>query len=250
MRILFVNDDGIDAPGIRILADAFCKGNDVYMAAPDSERSAFSHSLTVRGELTCVRVRGRAYEALAVSGTPADCVKFALLHWLKNEPPDIVISGINNGPNLGSDIMYSGTVAAACEAAYLGVPSVAVSLSYWGADDAKYKEAAVFLRENLPRFSAAKIPQGTVLNINYPAHAPYKGVKITKAGITLYSDRFTVVGDLSSFRLEGMPIAHDKNDSDCDVEWSKRGYATVTPIHLDRNDYATLQRLRTELKGE
>lgn len=248
MRILFCNDDGIKAAGIQILAKTFTEDHEVYIVAPDTERSAFSHSLTIFKDLhlkmeeTIPGVKA----AYSTSGTPADCVKFAILHIMKDCKPDLVISGINNGPNLGSDIMYSGTVAGAMEAAYLGIPAIAVSLTYWNKDEIHYYEAANFIKRNLSKIRELQPDQNTVININYPVLAPCKGAKITKTGINLYSDLF-IKGDLDgSFRLRGMPIEHGINDEDCDVEWSKKGYATITPLKLDRTDYSILEKMRAK----
>ena len=243
MRILLTNDDGIDAVGINVLAEEFCKDNDIFMVAPDSERSAFSHSLTITRGLKVTRAdKGKGIEAYAVSGTPADCVKIAVLELVKNSAPDIVISGINNGPNLGSDIMYSGTVAAASEGAYMGIPSIAISLQKWNADEKCYREAAKFLHGRIDEFFALSKSGAQVLNINYPTVVPFKGAKFTKMGVVVYSDKFHA-DEKDLYTLKGMPILHDKNDDDCDVELIKQGYCTVTPLTLDRTDYGALKKI-------
>ncbi len=245
MRILITNDDGIDSVGIKALADTFKNDNEIFVVAPDAERSAFSHSLTIFKDLHCSEVDfAENVKAYSTSGTPADCVKFAILHLLKNSKPDLVLSGINNGPNIGSDIMYSGTVAGAMEAAYLGVPSIAVSLNYWNKEKKFYTEAAEFVRRNLSQIRKLHIGPGTVININYPATMPYQGAKITKTGVNLYSDLFIKGEKEGSFRLRGEPIEHGVNDEDCDVEWTKKGFATITPLKLDRTDYSVIEKLK------
>lgn len=248
MRILITNDDGIDAVGINVLAEVFCKDNDVYVVAPSRQRSACSHSITIFEELVFEKVQRENYTAYSVSGTPADCVKLGLLHLVKGKI-DLVISGINNGSNLGSDTMYSGTVAAAFEGAYLGVRSIAISLTTWEEPQIKYREAANFLLGNLSALTALKLPSRTILNVNYPGSHPFKGVKGTKVGLNLYDDCFIEGSSPSSVSLRGKPILHDNNDLDCDVELAKLGFATVSPITMDNNDYASLKLVKEALKN-
>lgn len=239
MRILLTNDDGIEADGIRALYTALCRAHDCTVVAPDGERSACSHSLSIHSELTYKK----AFGGYAVSGTPADCVKLGILHLLKDKP-DLVLSGINNGSNLGSDITYSGTVSAALEGAYLGIRGIAVSLSKHNAEASYYREAAAFIAEHLEKLAALKLTNETILNINYPVRAPFAGVRFTKAGINLYDDTFVPTDTEGKVRLQGVAVAHDRNPRDCDVELIKQGYATITPIKLDRNDYASLAYLK------
>lgn len=247
MRILLTNDDGIDAIGINVLAEVFSKDNEVMMIAPDTERSACSHSLSIHHDINYELRSGHACKAYAISGTPADCVKLGILALCDNKP-DLVISGINNGSNLGSDIMYSGTVSAAFESIYLGTKAIAISLSLWNCEREKYVAAANFLHEHLSSFLSCNLPSKTLLNVNYPANMPFKGARMTKVGLNLYADVFVNGGSSGSFRLQGAPMEHDLNDEDCDVEWCKKGYATVSPIHLDKNDYESLERLKKECK--
>ena len=248
MRILLVNDDGIDAVGINVLAEEFCKDNDIFMVAPNGERSAFSHSLTISRSLTLKKVdKGNGIVAYAASGTPADCVKLAVLEVMKDGAPDLVISGINNGPNLGSDIMYSGTVAAASEGVFLGIPSVAISLQKWNADEKYYREAAKFLHERIDGFFKFLKSGVQCFNINYPTVMPFKGAKFTKMGVVVYCDRFHL-GENNAYTLKGEPIKHDRNDEDCDVELIKQGYCTVTPLTLDRTDYESLSKIGSDVK--
>ena len=239
MKILLTNDDGIEADGIRALYEALCKTHTCIAVAPDGERSACSHSISIHNDLSykCTSL------GFAVSGTPADCVKLGVLHLLE-EKPDFVISGINNGPNLGSDIIYSGTVSAAFEAAYLGVRGIAISLAKHNADGEYYRKAAAFLAERLEKIAALPHKVGTVYNINYPVKVPYIGYRFTQAGINLYDDRFVPTEGEGRVRLRGKAVAHDRNPEDCDVELIKQGYATITPITLDRNDYETLATLK------
>lgn len=239
MRILLTNDDGIDADGINVLYDRLKGEHNCVMIAPDGERSAASHSLSIHSDLS-YSSREKGY---AVSGTPADCVKLGVLHLL-SEKPDLVISGINNGPNLGSDIMYSGTVSAALEAAYLGVRGIAVSMSKHNPDKVYFERAAELVAQKLDKLFALPLRSDTVLSINYPVRAPYIGLRFTKAGVNLYNDTFVAGDSEGTVRLKGVPIAHEHNNEDCDVELIKKGYATITPLTLDRNDYASLDKLK------
>ena len=239
MRILLTNDDGIGADGLRALYNELSPYHDCTVVAPDGERSASSHSLTIHSDLF-YRKTDIGY---AVSGSPADCVKLGVLHLLDGRP-DVVISGINNGSNLGSDIMYSGTVSAAFEGAYLGIRGIAVSLSSHNAPEVFYVKAAKLLRECLGGLMDLPVTYETVLNINYPVKAEYKGIAFTKAGINLYNDKFVLCENSSGVRLKGVAMDHDRNDDDCDVELVKNGFATITPLRLDRNDHDCLNRLK------
>lgn len=247
MRILVTNDDGIDAVGINVLANALCKDNHVTMIAPDTERSASSHSLTIHRDITFLKKDGYNFDAYAISGTPADCVKLGVLYLKKGEV-DLVVSGINNGSNLGSDIMYSGTVSAAFEASYLGIPAIAVSLNKWNCNTEKYAAAADFVCRNLSQILALKLSPETVININYPTHMPCKGVKVTKVGINLYDDTFIDGETHGSLRLKGVPVQHDRNQEDCDVELCAKGYVTVSPLNMDRNDYKALELIKSAVE--
>lgn len=239
MNILLTNDDGYDAIGIQTLYGALAKTHKCVIVAPDGERSAFSHSLSIHKDVSFRKTE----TGYAVSGTPADCVKLGILHLLPS-PPDLVVSGINNGPNLGSDIMYSGTVSAALEAAYLGFPGIAVSLQKHNAAKEVYERAAQLLCENLTAFTSLPIGRETVLNINYPVTKPFAGIRFTKSGINLYNDTFVAGETKGCVRLKGKPVEHDRNDGDCDVELIKEGVVTVTPLRLDRNDREALQKLK------
>jgi 5'-nucleotidase len=248
MRVLIVNDDGIDAVGIRVLAEVVkAAGHEVVMIAPESERSAYSHSVTIFRDMRYEK-RAGAIEAYAISGTPADCVKFGVLYLLKEKRPDLVLSGINMGPNLGFDVMYSGTVAAASEAAFLNLPAVAVSLGDWTSERVLYEAAAGFVVRNLTAlYGAALSARGeALLSINYPT-AAFKGVKWTKAGVNLYDDYFDEQEN-GAVQLKGRPILHADDAGDCDVGHMREGYATVTPLTLDRNHYAWLNRFRGEVR--
>ncbi|MCL2062267.1 MAG: 5'/3'-nucleotidase SurE [Firmicutes bacterium] len=250
MRILVVNDDGIEADGIHALAKPFLADNEVFMIAPVQERSGFSHSVTIFRDMVYRKTKHLA-ESYAVDGTPADCVKLGLIHLFKNRLPDLVLSGINSGPNLGSDIMYSGTVAAASEAVFLGIPAIAVSLGTWEADQNYYTAAADFVFRNLcALYHLAKKYAGEILlSINYPCTADFRGGVFTKAGINWYDDYFDE-GAQGIVQLKGQPVQHKLDETDCDVAWVKKGFASISPIRIDRNHYEILEHYKDKVALE
>src|SRR5512142_2918527 len=187
MRILVTNDDGYRADGIRTLADAVCGLGEVRVVAPDREQSATSHSLTLHNPL---RVRDRGEGVLAVDGTPTDCVILAL-GMLLEQRPDVVLSGINQGPNLGDDVLYSGTVAAAMEATILGVPAVAISLATF--DETQLAGWGPVVTRLLGQLLREDMPRETLLNINLPPIPPAeaRGVRVTTLGRREYVGSLT-----------------------------------------------------------
>jgi len=212
MRILLTNDDGINAPGILQMMDTFSSDHEIIVVAPEGERSGHSHSVTIFRNMRFFKAEHKVKEAYALEGSPADCVKFAVIHLFKDNLPDLVLSGINSGPNMGSDIMYSGTVAAATEAVHLGIPAIALSLATWvEGDNNLYKDAAEFLKRNLDSlYKTAKAHVGeVVLNINYP-HKPFLGAKWVKAGINWYDDFYEECKKTGMVQLKGIPAPHLK----------------------------------------
>jgi len=249
MRILVVNDDGIDFKGIKILAETFSKEHEVVVIAPNSQRSGFSHSVTIFSALRYNNVLNSNIESYTITGTPADCVKLGVLHILKNRLPDLVLSGINSGPNLGCDIMYSGTVAAASEGSFLNIPSIAISLGHWTNDTKHYMDAANFVKRNLDSLYkiASAIKGSGLLSINYPT-STFKGGVFTMSGINWYDDYYDT-SDCGGFvTLKGEPVTHKFEKIDCDVAHIKNGFATVTPLKLDRNYYEVLEELRGKVE--
>lgn len=244
MRILISNDDGIGSKGLHILAKVFSKKHEIVVIVPDSQRSACSHALSSMYGLCYKKDDRFEYETYTCNGTPADCVKLGVLHILKN-PPELVLSGINDGTNLGSDVIYSGTVAAAYEGIYMGIPSIAISSNYHTSEEKLY-EISEYLLNNLDRLLALNLPSTSLLNINYPSNQPVKGAKILPLGIHVYNDGFVRHND--GYRLEGVPLTVPEDQQDCDIHWFNNGYITMTPIHNDRNDYKTLERIKGDFK--
>lgn len=165
MRILLSNDDGIHAEGLQALTEALSEVAEVVVSAPDRERSGNGHALTLHRPL---RILQRGPDRFAVDGTPTDSVMLGLLEACKGRPVDLVVSGINHGPNVGHDITYSGTVSAALEGALMGIPSIAVSLAMRGDEKPNFKPAQAFLRRIVPRVIERRLPPDTLLNINVP----------------------------------------------------------------------------------
>lgn len=253
MNILISNDDGIDAIGIKKLVEAMGTCADIYVVAPDTQRSASSHALSLRKEITVRQVEfpGAVY-ALECDGTPADCVKLGLdLLKRKGIKMDAVYSGINLGANLGTDNMYSGTVSAAAEGLLEGIPAVAVSVC---SHDATHFEGACKLAiDVLPIAIEAKGKIG-VISINTPdiPMENIKGVKPARLGTVEYDQWFEEVSrtdDSVTFKYTGEPMEKGNHEEDLDVKLIREGYATISAIKYDLNDYAGLKEMeKWELK--
>lgn len=240
MRILISNDDGIHATGIRTLAQRLAADHDVYVVAPDRERSAAGHSLTLHHPLR-VDEMDLGYDnnikAWATNGTPGDCVKLALSALLVDEPPDLLISGINNGPNLGADILYSGTVSAAMEGAVLGCPAIAVSLCDPEYDSADFSYAANFIAKFVPRIAEISFPKKTILNINVPTvnSSGIAGIQVTKLGTRMYTDKYEKRVDPRGkvyYWLAGELIDSEEDEAS-DVTAIKNNKISITPITFE-----------------
>jgi 5'-nucleotidase len=229
--ILVTNDDGVSAPGIAAAREALAEVGEVIVAAPDRERSASSHSISLDRPL---RVDTLEPGVFAIDGTPVDCVYLALLHLVPRKPA-LVVSGINNGYNLGSDVFYSGTVAGAVEAALRGVPAIAVSLERRRPQD--FSHAAGFLAAlaaEVVRRGDAALPEHSLLSVNVPP-GPIEGYQVTFLGRRVYRDQVEVREDLRgrSYYWIGGPEekATDLPGSDCSAV--RDGLVSLTPLGLD-----------------
>jgi 5'-nucleotidase len=245
-RVLVSNDDGIFATGIQTLANTLARaGYQVTVVCPDRERSATGHSLTIHEPLRLEPMGGifdPAVEAWACSGNPSDCVKLALAALLAT-PPDFVLSGINHGANLGTDVLYSGTVSAAMEGTLEGIPSVAISLV--SKTDRDFQPAANFACSLLSQLASQGIPPSVLLNVNIPTQPAggFAGVKLTRQGIRRYVDTFEKRLDprgKTYFWLAGEVTEEVEEPNPCqipgiptDVQCIKEGFITVTPLHYD-----------------
>ena len=242
MNILITNDDGVCSNGLIELAKVLSKNNEVLVIAPNDNRSACSHAMTVGKEITLEKVDvGAGLNVYTTSGTPADCVKISKLLF-KDFKSDVVVAGINKGHNLGSDILYSGTLSAACEGSFFG--NVSFAFSSFELVDGDFNLLASY-SEKIINLLYPISNKGDVWNINFPSFSTseIKGIKITKFGKQLYSDRYEKIG-INTYKLVGELINHNENDSDCDVEWIKKGYVTITPVLYDKTDYKRLEKLK------
>jgi len=246
MNILLTNDDGIYSEGILVLCDALKKIGDVAVVAPDIEQSAVGHAITISDPLRVKDAyRRMKYFGHAVSGTPADCVKIAVRSILKKKP-DLVISGVNLGPNTGFSVLYSGTVSGATEGAIFGIPSIAVSLGTFV--DPDFSFAASFAAKLAKLIRKNSLPEGTFLNVNVPARDPskIKGVRITKQGKTPIIESFDKRVDPRNrtyYWLTGEAIDL-KGAKDSDIVALKKGYITITPIQCDMTDHGFIEELK------
>ncbi|MCL6610047.1 MAG: 5'/3'-nucleotidase SurE [Peptococcaceae bacterium] len=248
MRILLCNDDGIFAQGIIALRERLEKMGEVeriFVVAPDRERSAIGHGITMHRPLRAREVKYASPKSAgwSVDGTPADCVKLAVEELL-DKPPDLVVAGINLGANLGTDVLYSGTVSAAVEAVICGCPAVAVSITSY--DDPDFSVAADFTAGIIPVVHREGLPPGTLLNVNVPPGRP-KGVKVVRLGNMKYVnifDRRTDPRGRVYYWMAGEVCDLEDNCPDTDVGANARGYITVTPVQIDLTNHGELERIR------
>lgn len=239
--ILISNDDGIHSEGIKALARALKRVGEVFIVAPDRERSAASHSLTLHKPLRVEKIGPNAY---AINGTPTDCINLAVNGILKKRP-DLVVSGINKGGNLGDDVTYSGTVSAAMEGTLLGIPSFAISLVSISRENFDFKNAARFAAR-LARFILKnRLPKDTLLNINVPDVDEIKGYRITKQGKRLYGDAIVEKVDPrgKKYYWIGGDILKWEGGEDTDFKAITSNFISITPVHLDMTNYASFKEL-------
>lgn len=250
--ILVTNDDGISSPGIKILSQALRSEGDVYVVAPETEQSAVAHALTLHRPLKSEKVGKKIY---SVNGTPTDCVIISVNKILPRKP-DIIVSGINNGANLGDDVTYSGTVAAAMEGTLLGIPSIAVSLVRQNGETdvrgriSKYRAASDFARELVLKVLDKGLPGDTLLNVNIPDLKRIKGVRLTKQGKRIYENAVQELSDPRGRQYYwiggGAPQWEAGEDTDLDAVG--KGYISVTPVHLDLTNYRALDYIKKKWK--
>ncbi len=247
MKILVVNDDGIHSRGIATLANALKEIGEVFVVAPLTEQSAVGHSITMKIPLRVHRYfKGSEFFGYAVEGTPADCVKMGIRNIMK-EDPDIVISGINNGSNAAINVIYSGTVSAAREAAIMNIPSFAISVDSHNVDDFTY--AAKVAKKFAKIVTEEGLPSGTLLNINVPnlPEEEIKGIKVTRQSMTRwddhYEERIDPYGKKYYWLTGDMDEKHDETE-DYDHYALKAGYVSVTPIHFDLTDYNAYEKYK------
>ena len=244
--ILVTNDDGIYAPGIYHLKQALQPLGKVVVVAPLVEKSAVGHAITLSDPLRVMEVeRDGKFFGYAVNGTPSDCVKLGSRCILERKP-DLVVSGINQGPNTATNIIYSGTVSAAAEGAIMGIPSIAVSIASFTKKEFSY--AGKFTRQLSEKVLQNGLPAGTLLNVNVPAvpESEIRGVKVTRQGKGRYEEAFDKRVDPNNrvyYWLTGKRMALDHGD-DIDDPVVMQNMVSVTPIHYDLTDYAFLEELK------
>ncbi|MGI9860268.1 5'/3'-nucleotidase SurE [Moorella naiadis] len=250
MLILITNDDGIYAPGLKALSKVLAQIGKVAVVAPEKERSAIGHGITMHKPLraTAVPWEGPVEMALAINGTPADCVKLAL-DTLLDEEPALVVSGINLGGNLGTDVLYSGTVSGAIEGCINGRPSLAVSLAGEGPLDFSF--AAAFTGRLVTAIIDRSLPEGTLLNVNIPylPEGDIQGIAITRLGRRRYLNTVTRRLDprgRAYYWLAG-EVADLDQEADTDIGALGRGLISLTPLQLDLTNYAFQKELASYL---
>jgi len=248
-RILIVNDDGIASEGTAVLAHALRSLGEVTVVAPDGDRSGTSHSISVQQAVRAQAMPEAGLRRFACSGTPADCVLLGV-NELCGGRPDLVVSGINRGANLADDVNYSGTVAAAVEATIVRIPAIAVSLvSSWPKSDPvhHWDVAAAVTRRLATEVMREPLPPGTYWNVNVPNQPELRGVRFTRQGRKQYAERLARVEE------DGEPgagtayywvwdMSHLGGGDDTDTVAVDAGYASITPLQIDRTDEGTLQR--------
>ncbi len=253
--MLLTNDDGIDAQGLQALRRSLARLEDVRLAviAPDGNRSATARSITFRRPLWVEEVPfDDGTIGYACDGTPVDCVRLASLGLVEDFSPDVIVSGINHGANLGDDITYSGTVAAALEGVVLGIPGIAVSqqstrreMDFRLGQTFDFTNAAEFTARVVDRLDDVPLPEGTLLNVNVPA-GEVGGVEVARLGKRIYRDRLDLVeeeGRRWLYRIYGDSPVHD-DEPGTDLAAVSAGRIAVTPLHFDLTAAHGLERLR------
>jgi 5'-nucleotidase len=255
VRVLLTNDDGIEAAGLQALRRALLEvpGVELAVIAPDGNRSAMARSITTRRPLWVQEVDFEdGTVGYATDGTPVDCVRLANLGLVEGFQAELVVSGINHGSNLGDDITYSGTVAAAFEAIVLGLPGIAVSqqsrareLDFRLGRAFDFEIAARFTARLVAELETVPLPNGTLLNVNVPGADP-EGVEVTKLGKRIYRDELALVEQEEGrrqYRIYG-DASYERDETGTDLAAVARGWIAVTPIHFDLTDHDGLSALQ------
>ncbi|UCD19442.1 MAG: 5'/3'-nucleotidase SurE [candidate division WOR-3 bacterium] len=241
--ILLTNDDGYDAAGLQALYKTLRKKHDVFVVAPDTQQSGASHSLTLRKPIRVEKLQDKFY---IVNGTPTDCVLLAY-HDLMKTGIDLVVSGINHGPNMGSDVFYSGTVAAALQGASMGIRSVAISIL--GDASCDFTDAVEYSCDLIERIMVSD-RDDLILNVNIP-EGKIKGEKVTRMGKRIYKDKvirdrekknviYSIIDGVLSYRA----------DTDTDFRAIDKHYVSITPLKLDLTDFEVMKSLAEYIKGK
>jgi 5'-nucleotidase len=249
VKVLLTNDDGIHSPGLHALAAALAAHHEIAVVAPEHERSATGHAITLHKPLratpAAVPVAGRV-RAWATNGTPADCIVLGVVELL-GERPDLIVSGINVGANLGLDLTYSGTVSGAMEGAILGIPSIAVSVASFV--DVRFDVAAAFVEQLARRVAAHRLPPDALINVNVPnlPRERIRGVALTRQSMRRYLARLERRTDPRGRHYYWLTGEREPVDDQEGTDgWAvTRGYISVTPIHLNMTDERLVRELAT-----
>lgn len=250
MRILLVNDDGILAPGLKILERAAkTLSKDIWVVAPETEQSAASHSLTLHRPLRLRRISRRRF---AVDGTPTDCVYLAFNKVLADGPPDLVLSGVNRGSNVGEDVTYSGTIAAAMEATLLGAPAVALSQFYGDGQRIKWTTAERWTPKVVRALLRQGWPSNVLINVNFPDVSAdhVAGMRACRQGVHEVGDTFEERIDPRGGSYYWVGMAREENqrgERGTDLRAINDGYVSVTPLHLDLTHQPSMKDMREAL---
>jgi 5'-nucleotidase len=254
--ILVTNDDGVGSHGLKTLARVLRTIGDVYIVAPEREQSAVGHALTLHRPLKFKKLSSRIY---SINGTPTDCVILGV-NRLLSKRPHLIVSGINNGANMGDDITYSGTVAAAIEGTMLGIPSIAISLVSSSNNDieetlskielcgknSSNSKSSMFIRNLASKVLKKGLPPDTLLNVNIPDVKRVRGVKLTRQGKRVYDSSIHEIMDPKGIMHywigSGTPVWHSGEDTD--FEAVQKGYISITPIHLDLTNHEALKYMK------
>ena len=250
MSILLTNDDGIGAPSIRQLKETLSPVAECIVVAPETQKSASAHAISIVHDVEVKKYyHGKTFFGYQVKGTPADCVKLALCE-IMEEPPELIIAGINVGPNTGISVYYSGTVAAAREGTIVGIPSIAVSMCSFEYNDFTF--ANTLVKDIAMHIGQKGLPPSVTLNINIPPlpRNEIKGIKVTKQAHSRFVERFVKTSDkndVMSFSLTGEIEVVD-TDSNNDEQAVKEGYVSITPLRLDLTDLSAIKEIERYIK--
>lgn len=242
-NILITNDDGIHSPGLTALQDALSPLGRVVVVAPDRDNSAISHALTMNRPLRLTQLEEDIY---TIDGTPADCVSIGLSKVL-DRPPDLLVSGINSGPNIGDDITYSGTVSAAIEGTMYSVASMAVSIA--GEPPFTYTEGKAIILELARRVMQGGLPANTLMNVNIPAASPINGIRVTRQGRRIWKQAVQEVADpwgRVHYWIGGGTALFDSG-KDTDVLAVSENFVSISPIHLDLTNHEGISYFKEDL---
>ena len=249
-QVLVCNDDGINAPGLKLLEKVLTSlAREVWVAAPETEQSAVSHSLTLRRPL---RIRKLSARHFALDGTPTDCVLMGIKEIMKSTPPDLVVSGVNRGGNLGEDVTYSGTVAAAMEGTLLGVPSVALSQVYADGHPVKWATAEKWTAKVLKKLTAESWLPGVLINVNFPdvTAGRVTGIEVTRQGRRKIGSELVRGTDPRGepYYWIGAQRREEKYSPGIDLEAISRGAISITPLTMDLTHGPTCKKLKARFK--